>query len=355
MRLLLVSLLACVSARPLWVEKDVSLVMAPMVVDGMLATGQASITNYVSASAVLITATTESAVVTVPASTSSWISSTPISSSTTQSAPVQSSSSAGNAFYSGAAGIAYSPYQKNGQCKTLEMVTADMAEIQDFGIIRIYATDCNVLANLKAAVSSNQKIMVGIWDLTKISDSVTAITSAFGSDFSQIQSVSVGNELVNSGQATVQDIQTAVSSAKSQLQAIGYSGSVVSVDTLVAVTANPGLCEISDFLAVNSHPYWDGNVEPSNCGPWLKQQIANLQATCGSDKQVLITETGWPNSGDANGNCWPSPENMQTCVESINSALGSQVLLFTTYNDYWKNPGPENVEQRWGIFGDPAY
>ena len=152
---------------------------------------------------------------------------------------------------------------KNGQCKTADMVESDIKLLKSFGIIRIYDTDCDVLTSLRTSLADSQKLMVGIWDLAKIPTSVAIIATTFGSDFSQLYAVSVGNELVDTGKASVGDIQTALSSARSQLRAIGYSGPVVSVDTLVAVVANPELCSFSDFIAVNSHPYWDGNVDPA--------------------------------------------------------------------------------------------
>ncbi|SCU80335.1 LAME_0B02652g1_1 [Lachancea meyersii CBS 8951] len=346
----LVFLCLCVSAHPLLVARDINLVNAPIVVNGLLAAGEVT-----SSTAAVIVQIPTVAVSTPSTTTTVVTSSVYAATSTTATLPTSSKAATSDStdFYSGAAGIAYSPYQKDGQCKTLQMVQTDLAQIQSFGIIRTYATDCDVLTNLKASLGPSQKIMVGIWDLNKISESVSAISAAFGDDFSTVYAVSVGNELVNAGEATVADIQNAVTSARSQLGAIGYTGPVVNVDTLVAVVANPELCAVSDFLAVNSHPYWDGNVDPSNCGSWLQQQIANLQSKCGSEKPILVTETGWPSQGDSNGNCWPSQTNMETCVKSITGALGSQVLLFTTYNDYWKNPGPQNVEQHWGLFGDP--
>ncbi|SCU81966.1 LAFA_0C08240g1_1 [Lachancea sp. 'fantastica'] len=341
--------LACVSCRPTLGAKDINLVNVPVVENGLLVAAE---TTSVAVQTITTVLVSSQGVVTPTASDST----VHTASSTTVAAPSPSNaaSSEKNEFYNGAAGIAYSPYQRDGQCKTLEMVRSDISQIQSFGIIRTYATDCNVLDNLKASLAPSQKIMVGIWDLTKISESVSAISAAFGTDFSAVYAISVGNELVNSGSATVGDIQNAVSSARSQLAGIGYHGPVVTVDTLVAVMANPQMCDVSDFLAVNSHPYWDGNVDASNCGPWLQQQIANLQSKCGSQKPVLITETGWPTRGDANGNCQPSQANMETCIASITSTLGSQTLLFTTYNDYWKSPGAQNVEQNWGVFGDPA-
>ncbi|SCU80677.1 LAMI_0B03356g1_1 [Lachancea mirantina] len=257
-------------------------------------------------------------------------------------------------FYSGATGITYSPYQKDGSCKTELMIQSDMQTIADFSVIRIYDTDCNAIPFILQALIGSQKIMVGIYNIDAIPQSVSIISSAFNGDFSKVYAISVGNELVNSGIKSPNQIQTAVNSAKSQLSAIGYNGPIVSVDTLIAYVNNPSLCQYSDFLAVNSHPYWDGNVEPSSCGTWLGDQISNLQSKCGTDKPILITETGWPTQGQSFGNCVPSQQNQINCVSSITQSHGSQVILFTTFNDYWKQPGPYGVEQYWGLFGSPS-
>ncbi|KAK6457847.1 glycoside hydrolase superfamily [Scheffersomyces xylosifermentans] len=261
----------------------------------------------------------------------------------------------------GALGITYSPYTKTDACKSAQEVASDIAKLSSFSIIRLYSTDCSGIENVLAAIHSNQKLFLGIWGIDQSSvvnglqDIQTAVESS-SRGWSAVHTIAIGNERVNDGQATVADIQSAVGTAKSWLKsnASGYTGPVVSVDTLVAVISNPGLCQISDYLAVNSHPYWDGGVQPGNSGPWLLDQIANLQNVCGGNKQVLITETGWPTEGQANGVCIPSVPNQATALESIVSSLGSKALVFTMYNDYWKSPGSNGVEQYWGIFGDPS-
>ncbi|CAR25341.1 KLTH0G17204p [Lachancea thermotolerans CBS 6340] len=351
-KVLLTCLLSGSRALHLPLRKDVELALAPIVVSGLLqeATSTVHVTQAV-ASAEVVSGLLQEATSTV------HVTQTVASAEVVSSAAASSvaSASATALPYTGSAGITYSPYQKNGQCKTESMVQSDLAQLHSFGIIRIYDTDCEVLGNVVSALTGSQKIMIGIWNIQKIQDSVDAISAAFSSDFSKIYAVSIGNELVNSGQASVSEIQSAVSTARDLLGGIGFTGQIVTVDTLVAVSANPALCECSDFIAVNCHPYWDGNVEPSDCGTWLQQQIASLQTKCGTAKQVLITETGWPNFGSPNGKCNPSASNMQTCINAISSSVGSQAILFSTYNDYWKPPGPYNVEQRWGIFGDPAF
>jgi exo-beta-1,3-glucanase (GH17 family) len=273
------------------------------------------------------------------------------SASGSSSSSSSSSSSTGSiGFASGAKGITYSPYTSTGSCKDASTVKSDIAKLSQFDIIRIYDTDCSGVENVLAALSSNQKLFAGIYYLEKIADSVKIISNAVNGDWSNIYTVSVGNELVQDGTAT-SDIKSAVDEARTALTSAGYSGTVVSVDTLVAVQDNPELCDYSDFVAVNSHPFWDGNVSPEDAGTFLKTQIANIQKICGG-KDVLITETGWPTQGDSYGSCVPSLANQKTAVSAIASEVGDDVLLFTTYNDYWKSGGDYGVEQYWGILQD---
>jgi exo-beta-1,3-glucanase (GH17 family) len=258
-------------------------------------------------------------------------------------------------------GIAYSPYTKDGQCKSQLQVAHDMNVLSAYKIIRLYGVDCSGVENTLASINSDQKLFVGIYNIDSNSintDLGTLKTAVEGSSrgWDAIDTVSIGNELVNAGTASASQIVTAVKTAKSwfKLNAPDYTGPVVSVDTLVAVLNNPTLCDASDYLAVNSHPFWDGGVAPQNSGSFLQSQISNLRSTCGSDKKILITESGWPTKGDNYGLCVPSVSNQLLAIKSIVNALGEDVLMFTTYNDYWKDGGLYGVEKYWGIYGDPA-
>ncbi|CDO94425.1 unnamed protein product [Kluyveromyces dobzhanskii CBS 2104] len=291
-------------------------------------------------------------------STTSTVKSVSSASSSTTSSTASSSgsgtSSSGTGEYGGALGITYSPYSSSGTCKSSDVIKSDIESLSQFNVIRIYDTDCDSIEPILASLQSSQKIFLGIYDIDKIAASVSIIESAFNGDFSKVYAISVGNELVNAGTNTVSEVSSAVESARTQLSAIGYTGDIVTVDTLVATENNSGLCSVSDFIAVNCHPYWDGNVDPSNCGPWVKTQIDNLSSTCNNGKTILITETGWPTEGNTYGTCVPSKANQETCIKSIIDSIGDQAILFTTYNDYWKDAGDEGVEQYWGIFGDSS-
>ncbi|CAK9683085.1 unnamed protein product [Candida parapsilosis] len=270
-------------------------------------------------------------------------------------------SAAGATAAAGSKGITYSPYKKDDQCKSASEVADDIAKLSSYELIRLYSTDCSGIENVLAAMGSSQLLYLGLWniDTQSVQSGLSEIKSAISTSsrgWSSVHTIAVGNERVNAGEATVSQMQDAVDTARQWLKsnAADYTGYVVTVDTLVAYVANPQLCEMSDYLAVNSHPYWDGGVDPSDSGSWLEQQISNLQSVCGTSKDVLITETGWPTQGDAYGSCVPSVANQVAAVKSIKSSLGSKVIMFTMYNDYWKDPGAYNVEQHWGLYGDPS-
>ncbi|ODV58555.1 glycoside hydrolase family 17 protein [Ascoidea rubescens DSM 1968] len=271
--------------------------------------------------------------------------------------PVPSSASFSDlsAAAAGAKGITYSPYANDGNCKSAETIQSDVSKLSSFELIRLYATDCSGVENVLAALGSNQKILAGLYDYNNLDSAVSTLASAVKATsrgWDSIYAVSVGNEWVNSGSYSTSQVKSAVESGRSLLSAAGFTGPVVSVDTYVAFQNNPVLCEYSDIIAVNSHPFFDGNTEPSECGSWLLKNIQTIWETCGGQKSVLITEAGWPHSGSSLGVAVPSYENQLTCIKSIQESCGSSVFMFTMYDDLWKDPGSYGVEQSWGVFSD---
>lgn len=250
----------------------------------------------------------------------------------------------------GTKGITYSPYNSDGTCKNLAQVKEDFAKISDYGLIRLYGVDCNQVENVMQAKGSNQKLFLGIFFMDQISQGIEQLSNAvktYGS-WDDVYTVSIGNELVNSGEASVEQIASYVSTGKSLLSSNGYSGPVVSVDTHVAILNNPALCEYSDYIAFNAHAYWDGTIVGSDAGPWLLLQMQRVANAC--NKHVMCVESGWPHAGDANGVAVASKSEQSNAINSISSTCGDDTIAFTAFDDMWKSPGPKNVEQFWGLF-----
>lgn len=201
-------------------------------------------------------------------------------------------------------------------------------------------------------------LFAGIFDLDDVASEVALMASAANGDWSGFNTISVGNELVNSGTADAPTVVSAIGTAKSLLQASGYNGPVVTVDTLIAMRANPSLCAASSYCAANCHPFFDGSTLPADSGTFLTTQIQTLaEAVNDPSKKIVITETGWPTSGTANGVAVPSQANQDTALAAIKQAfVGNEpgVVLFTPFNDLWKvnTPSSFDAEQFWGFLGD---
>lgn len=284
------------------------------------------------------------------AGTTSTLEPSTAAASTSNSAAAPSSSVASGS----AKGITYSPYAADGTCKSASDVASDLAKLTSYGIIRLYGVDCSQVENVMKAKTSSQKLFLGIYYVDQIAAGVSTIKSAIESygSWDDVYTVSVGNELVNSGSATTAQVGEYISTAKTALTAAGYTGPVVSVDTFIAVINNPDLCNYSDYMGVNAHAYFDENTTAENAGPWVLEQIQRVWTACGGKKDVLITESGWPSQGNTYGVAVPSKANQEAAISSIEDTCGSATILFTAFNDYWKADGAYGVEKYFGILSN---
>lgn len=247
-------------------------------------------------------------------------------------------------------GISYSPYNADGSCKTSDQIKMDLDQIEGYGMIRMYGTDCDQAGPIiDAAKSKGMKVMAGIYDIKNVQQEAETLSKAVNGDWSAVDTVSVGNEGINSGTYSISDVKSAVETARGCLKESGYSGSVITVDTFVAIINNPGLCDVGDYVGANCHAFFDGNVAAEDSGAFVLEQAQRVSAACGG-KHTVITEAGWPSKGASNGKAIPSSENQKAAVKSLKDSFSSDIYMFTAYNGYWKS-GAE-IEKYWGIYGD---
>lgn len=191
----------------------------------------------------------------------------------------------------GKAGIVYTPYNDDGTCKSTAAVASDIASMYSlgFGRVRIYGVDCNQVSNVLAAVKPfGMGVFLGIFDMGQCESQLAQLIQFVAGDWSPVYAISIGNEQVNSGAMSAAAMVSKVNASRVVLRAAGFAGPVVTVDTWVAIIANPALCQCSDFVAANCHPFFDGNVLPAAAGQFMSNSIAKLQSACGG-KEVMIT------------------------------------------------------------------
>ena len=254
-------------------------------------------------------------------------------------------------------GVTYTPYTDDGQCKSADEVNRDFDQLTGFSVVRVYGTDCGHLDNVVGAARKRGiKLFLGIpkekANAGGVGGEVEKIAEALGNDWDVIDTIAVGNEFVNGG-GSPGEVASAVQAARTALKGKGYGGPVVAPDTFVAIIANPALCQHSDYMATNLHPFFDGKVSAAEAGQFLTDQAKRVSDAC-DGKKVVITETGWPNNGGTNGAAVPSKENQQKALSSIKDACGSAGLpyyLFSAFDEGWKKDTPNTLgcEKFWGI------
>jgi exo-beta-1,3-glucanase (GH17 family) len=262
-------------------------------------------------------------------------------------------------------GVAWSAYKGNEQyspCKTLEDADNEWSQMGAFGTVRTYGADCEQASNaLQLGKKYNKKVVLSAFFLDNrlVPDLNTIAAAGQAHGWDTVDTITVGNEDVNKGAASVGQVIASVATARNILRAAGYNGPIVHVDTQNAILANPELCghAAGDYIAANIHPFFNPNTPAEQAGSFVSGQVQALQQ-CGStswkrrNTRVRVMETGWPKGGEANGAAVPSKSNQQTAISSIKKALGSDVFLFSAFNNYWmKNDASTfNTEHFWGIF-----
>ncbi|KAH3687546.1 hypothetical protein WICPIJ_001468 [Wickerhamomyces pijperi] len=295
--------------------------------------------------------TTEAAATTATEAAATTAAETEATTSTTSVSSAAATTTASSGSTPQGKGITYSPYTSSGQCKTLAEVKSDLEKLTSYEIIRLYGVDCSQVEFVLQAKTSSQKLFLGIYFMDAIDAGISELASAISSygSWDDVITVAIGNELVNSGEASVSQVASYVATGRSALTAAGYTGPVVSVDTHVATINNPGLCDISDYIAINAHAYFDYNTVAADAGSWLLLQIQRVWSACGGNKKVYVTESGWPHQGDTYGVAIASPAAQSAAISSIVSTVGDDVILFTAFDDLWKADGAQHCEKYWGF------
>ncbi|KAK3385093.1 cell wall glucanase [Podospora didyma] len=260
-------------------------------------------------------------------------------------------------------GITYSPYTSGGLCKTAAQVYSDLQQLSGkYTLIRLYGVDCDQIASvLPAAASINAKLFLGIFELDNLDGQISHLVTAVQASprgWAAVDTVSVGNELVNNGQATARQVADAVRAVRSSLRSAGYLGPVVTVDTFIAVLQNPVLCDASDYCAMNCHAFFDPNTSADEAGVFVSRQVQNVKEVLADRAmKVVVSESGWPWQGNSNGKAVPGRDNQRAAIDSLQRDYGSVnpggLIMYNAYDDRWKKaePGTFYAEQFWGLRG----
>ena len=262
-----------------------------------------------------------------------------------------------------AIGVTYDPFtgsDQNTRCKTADEVADEFSRMSSYKNVRIYGMGCNIIPlAVQNAQKNGQTIMGGAYlsnkgngeDLnTVITTWKNTIDQDANGSWDILKLFSVENERVNDHDMTASEVVDAIRRARDQLRTAGYNGPVGAVETVPATLDNPSVCQASDVVMVNCHPFFDQNTAAGDAGSFVKDQIDRVKTACNTNR-VVVTETGWPHQGNANGKAVPSPENQATALASIRSEFSSDVFIHNSFDSPWKSDWASsfNAERYWGV------
>lgn len=260
-------------------------------------------------------------------------------------------------------GVTYDPFtgsDQNTRCKTANEVADEFSRMSSYKNVRIYGMGCNIIPlAVQNAQKNGQTIMGGAYLSNKGNgEDLNAVITTWKNTIDEdangswdiLKLFSVENERVNDHDMTASEVVDAIRRARDQLRSVGYDGPVGAVDTVPATVDNPSICQASDVVMVNCHPFFDQNTAADDAGTFLKGQIERVKSACKTNR-VVITETGWPHQGDANGKAVPSPENQAKALASIRSEFSSDVFIHNSFDSLWKTDwaGSFDAERYWGV------
>ncbi|WP_272149723.1 MFS transporter [Tenacibaculum aiptasiae] len=208
-------------------------------------------------------------------------------------------------------------------------------------------TDGNELIP-KVARSRRLKTMVGAWignDSDKNAVEIDNLIKLAKEGYVDV--AVVGNEVLLREDLSEEELINNILKVKKALPdiSIGY------VDAYYQFVERPKLVEVCDVILVNCYPFWEGS-SIKEASEYLRKMFAVTEQVA-NGKQVVITETGWPNKGDNTEKAEPSESNAMKYF--INTIVWSQqknipLFYFSSFDESWKVHQEGDVGSRWGIW-----
>lgn len=193
------------------------------------------------------------------------------------------------------------------------------------------------------------KAAIGAWigrDLAANDREITCVVAVAKAGLADL--VIVGSEVMLRGDVSEQQLRTYMQTVRQQIPS---AIPITTADTYGMLLDHPNLIQASDVVMGNFFPYWEGSA--------LETAISSLHLaygrlkTASGNKQVIVSETGWPSGGDTYGAAVPSSTNAASYFVNFISwarAMGVPYFYFEGFDEAWKaqHEGPQGAA--WGLW-----
>ena len=257
-------------------------------------------------------------------------------------------------------GLSFSPYiEGQGPGTVLEeaQIRERLAVIEPY-VRWIRTFSCTEGHELIPAIAreKNLKTMVGIWLDDDHEHNELELQNAIRvASEGHVDILAVGNEVLLRGDLSEDELLDYMRRAKEGAPGVdvGY------VDAYFEFVDHPRITEACDVLLANCYPFWEGC--PAEHALLYMKDMYRRVCSVANGKRVIISETGWPNIGTAEGAAVPSFENaIKYFVDSCRWADDEniEIFYFSAFDESWKVGAEGDVGAYWGLWdkdGQPKY
>ncbi len=257
-------------------------------------------------------------------------------------------------------GISFSPYtagQGPGTQVTAEQIRDRLTIIQaNTRWIRTFS--CSEGNELIPAIAKDAglKTLVGVWlDDNREQNEIEMANAIELANAGHADMLGVGNEVLLRGDLSEDELLDYLHRAKTAAPdvPVGY------VDAYFEFNDHPRIADACDVILANCYPFWEG-CPAEHALLYMKEMYRRAQHAA-NGKPVIISETGWPNIGTAEGGAVPSELNaIKYFVDTYRWAEqdGIEVFWFSSFDEAWKVDKEGDVGAYWGLWdsdGKPKY
>jgi len=259
--------------------------------------------------------------------------------------------------------MTYTPYHSDakGTCKSASEVMVDLEKVKNAGFttVRLYSTDCDGLESVGAAAKAHGLyIIMGVFikadGIPACNTQVNAIISwAKVHGWSIFSLFVIGNEAAFNGYCTVEELAAFIKATQQQFIAAGCPSSIpftTAEPVSEIIEHGATLCPVIQVMAANIHAFFDPNTDAAHAGDFVKGQMDIIAKICpeAAANGCYNLESGWPSAGKTNGKAVPGKSEQKEALDSIVAATKGATVVFSPFNDLWKEEGAYGVEQSWG-------
>lgn len=156
----------------------------------------------------------------------------------------------------------------------------------------------------------------------------------------------IGSETLLRGELSPEQLIAYINFVKEEVPDIPVS----TADVYGEFIAHPEVIQEVEFLFINSYSYWEGESIECALQRFHQSYLSILEVA--GDKEIIISETGWPTDGNTIGKAEPGLENLLSYLDGIR-AWGKFYEIpfywFSAFDEPWKRNSVNPQEAFWGI------